>query len=287
VDHERFHDAALVLLGHGSTQNAESGAPVCQHAAELRRRHCFATVRAAFWKQEPRVATVLAELTAPRVFLVPLFISEGHFSDEIIPRALGFGETEQGGLLRVQRRGEQTLVYAKPVGTHQAMTGVLLARASGVVERFPFPRAPRPSDITLFIAGHGTERDQNSRQPIERQAEVIRALAVYAAVHAVFLEEEPRIGACYQLAQTKNIVVVPFFISDGLHAQEDIPVLLGEPERLVRERVQRGQPTWRNPTEKQGKLVWYAASIGTEPLLAEVILERVQEAARWGMARGQ
>ena len=36
---------------------------------------------------------------------------------------------------------------------------------------------------------------------------------------------------CHALAQTKNLVVVPFFISDGLHTQEDIPVLLGEPER--------------------------------------------------------
>ncbi len=68
-------------------------------------------------------------------------------------------------------------------------------------------------------------------KPIERQVELIRALKIYADVHAIFLEESPRIAECYSMAQTKNLVVVPFFISDGLHTQEDIPVLLGAPER--------------------------------------------------------
>jgi sirohydrochlorin cobaltochelatase len=94
------------------------------------------------------------------------------------------------------------------------------------------------------------------------------------------MEEEPRIGDCYTLAQTKNMVMVPFFISDGLHSYEDIPVMLGEPQRIVQERFKLGQPTWRNPTEKNGKRLWYSASIGNEPRLADVILERVQEAAR-------
>jgi hypothetical protein len=57
-------------------------------------------------------------------------------------------------------------------------------------------------------------------------------------------------------------------------------VLLGEPERIVKERLAAGQPTWRNPSERDGKRVWYASSVGTEPLLAEVILERVHEVAK-------
>ena len=77
--------------------------------------------------------------------------------------------------------------------------------------------------------------------------------------------------------------MVPFFISDGLHAIEDIPVLLGEPERLVKERLAVGQPTWRNPTEKNGKRVWYSPSVGTERLMADIIVERVREAAQSGV----
>jgi sirohydrochlorin cobaltochelatase len=268
---ENFSDAALVVLGHGTIKNDGSALPVIQHAVELRRRGMFAEVREAFWKQEPQVKQVLLEVKTPRVFIVPLFISEGYFSQELIPRELGL-DTE----FRLQTP-DFRLFYSRPVGTHDRMTDVILARAREVVAKHPFPRAPKPKDNTLFIAGHGTERNENSRKAIERQVELIRALQIYAAVHAVFMEETPRIAGCYALTQTRNLVVVPFFISDGLHTVEDIPVLLGETERIVQQRLGAGQPTWRNPTERHGKLVWYASAVGTEPLIAEVILERVRE----------
>jgi sirohydrochlorin cobaltochelatase len=81
------------------------------------------------------------------------------------------------------------------------------------------------------------------------------------------------------LAKTRHVVVVPFFISDGMHTQEDIPVLLGESKRTVQQRLAAGQGTWRNPTEHHGKLIWYASAVGTEPHIADVILERVREAS--------
>ena len=268
-------NAALVILGHGTTLNDQSAAPVLQHAAELRRRKLFGEVREAFWKQEPHIKSVLATLTAPQIFIVPFFISEGYFSTEIIPQELGFRFPDH---LKLKTQNSE-LFYCRPVGSHDLMTTVILARAKGVVEQFPFPRAPRPADTTLFIAGHGTGRNANSRLAVERQADHIRALNAYAAVSPIFMEEAPFIKGCHLAATTKNIVVVPFFISDGLHAVEDIPVLLGEPERFVKERHAAGQPTWRNPTERDGKRIWYSASVGTEPLLADVILERVREAA--------
>ncbi len=275
MKHDEFADATLIVLGHGTEQNADSAAPVYQHAAELRRRKVFAGVREAFWKQEPPIQNVLAELSSPRVFIVPLFISEGYFASEVIPRELGFAS----GLSTFNTQ-LSTWIYCKPVGSHDSMTGVILSRAREIVDKFPFPRAPRPAEITLFIAGHGTEKNENSRQPVDRQVELIRALNLYGGVHAIFLEENPRIPECYRLAQTKNLVVVPFFISDGLHAQEDIPVWLGEARAAVRQRLAAGQPTWRNPTEKDGKLVWYTPAIGSEPHLADVILERVREAQK-------
>jgi sirohydrochlorin cobaltochelatase len=273
VNGGNFSDAAMVVLGHGSTQNDGSAAPVYQHAAELRRRKIFAGVREAFWKQEPQIKKVLPEISAPRVFIVPLFISEGYFSSNVIPRELGFGPNSH---LLTPNSG---LYYCRPVGSHESMTEVILLRAKEIVGQFPFPRPPKPREITLFIAGHGTEKNENSRQAVERQTGLIRAMNLYAGVHAVYLEESPRIADCHALAQTKNLVVVPFFISDGLHTQEDIPVMLGEAQPVVRQRLAAGQPPWRNPTGLNGRLVWYAPAVGTEPHVADVILERVREAA--------
>ena len=276
MESDHFSDAALVVLGHGTTLNDQSAAPVRQHAAELRRRKIFVEVREAFWKQEPHIKKVLSEITAPHVFIVPLFISEGYFSTEVIPAELGFSFPDN---LKLKTKSSE-LHYCRPVGSHDLMTTVILARAKEVAEQFPFPRAPKPADTTLLIAGLRTEGNANSRKAIERQVKLIRGLKAYAAVGAAFMEEEPFIKDCWQNVPTKNIIVVPFFISDGLHVTEDIPVLLGEPEKIVKERLATGQPTWRNPTERDGKRIWYAPSVGTEPLLAEVILERAFETAR-------
>ena len=85
------------------------------------------------------------------------------------------------------------------------MTKVILSRADEVVKKFPFPRAPKNSDTTLFIAGHGTEKNENSRKAIERQVELIRAQKIYADVHAIFLEESPRIADCYSNSRKRKI----------------------------------------------------------------------------------
>jgi sirohydrochlorin cobaltochelatase len=274
---EEFSDSTLIVVGHGSTLNAESSAPTYQHATELGRRGVFAQVLEAFWKIEPGIAGVLRGAFTPRVFVVPLFISEGYFTEEVIPRELGL-PAHEGRYARVLRKGNQTIYYCGPVGTHDSMTRVLLERARDVVAKHPFPRNLSPGETALFIAGHGTSNNENSRKAIERQVELIRALNVYAEVHPAFMEESPRIPECYSMAHAKNIVMVPFFISDGLHSYEDIPVMLGEAKPVVQQRLKTGQPTWRNPTEKHGKLLWYAPSIGNEPHLADVILERVREA---------
>jgi sirohydrochlorin cobaltochelatase len=282
-----FSDAALVLFGHGTRLDPGSGAAVTQHANAMRRTGLFSEVREAFWKQEPRLLDVANVLSQRRVFFVPFFISEGYFCEQIIPAALGF-PTKEGTLARerVLRKEARIWLYCRPVGTHERMAAVLLDRARSIVREFPFPSAPAPEATTLFIAGHGSQQNEDSRRAVEQKAEVIRAMNEFAAVHAIFLEEDPGIAACYRLAKTRNLVVVPFFIGDGPHVRQDIPLMLGGPEKLLRERLARGAPPWRNPTEMQGKLVWYTRSVGTDPLLSEVVLARVHEAADRAGYRG-
>jgi sirohydrochlorin cobaltochelatase len=161
------------------------------------------------------------------------------------------------------------------------MTQALLNRASTVLAQNPKPDGHVPStrDTALVIAGHGTGNNENSRKAIENQVERIRALGHFAEVHPAFMEESPRIGDIYTMAQSEHVVMVPFFISDGLHSFEDIPVMLGATPEEVRTRFHDGKPTWINPTRNTGKWVWYSRSIGDEPGIADVILERARECA--------
>lgn len=280
MPNDDFSDAALVLVGHGSTVNTFSTVTTCQHAAELRRRKIFGQVLECFWLVEPRVHTVLERVSHARVFIIPLFLSEGCFTEEAIPAALGLKSEPSAPFPRVQRHGAQTIYYGRPLGDHPKLTDVILARARDVVARHPFPCAPALAETALFIAGHGADRSDTSRQNLDRQVEILRARNPFAEVHGVFLEDAPRLEECYALGRAGNFVIVPFFISDGLHTMEDFPVRLGDPRELVQARLQSGRATWRNPAEKHGKRVWLARCLGSEPLVADLILDRVRESSQ-------
>ncbi len=279
MEAESFRDAALVLAGHGSTLNAESADPVYRHADLLRERGEFAEVQECFWKLEPSFSGVLDQVVSRRVFVVPIFISEGYFTRQVLPRELGLSQGGQEDFPRIQEIGGRTVHYARPVGTHERMARVLARRATDILDRHPFPRRPADGEVSLFLAGHGTGEDSNSRRNVEDVAERLRREGRFADVQAVFMEEDPRIGDCYRMAPTPWVAMVPFFISDGLHSFEDIPVMLGEPQSRVSRRMEQGLPTWENPTRREGRTVWYTRSIGTDPGMTEVIRERVREIA--------
>jgi sirohydrochlorin cobaltochelatase len=277
----RFVQAELILAGHGSTQNPDSSRPVYQHAAELRRRGLFAHVSEAFWKQPPFLRDVWSQVRSSEVFVVPLMISDGYFTTEVIPHELGLIHNLPSPFARVQSLHGRTVRYTQPIGTHPRITALLLARAYEAL-------APRPGDgsvqaqpeaTSLFIAGHGTPRNKRSRQSVEHQVECIRASGAFAEVHAVFMEEKPYIGEVYQIARASDVVVVPFFVSDGLHVQEDIPALLGESQAIIQERLSRRLPVWSNPTHRAGKRIWFTAGVGTDPRLADLILDQVRNVA--------
>lgn len=278
--HTKVPDTALMILAHGTELNDDSAAAARAHVQTIQLRWMFEVVREAFWKQEPRPRVVLSELPQRRVVIVPFFLSEGYFCNSVIPKHLGLTDLDEASGVRSKPDPAQSLCYARALGADSRITAYILKRARDVVLQFPFPRPPKASETTLVLAGHGTERSKQSREAADQHAATIRGTGEYAAVHTVFLEEEPRIPEVYRLAQTRNIVVVPFFTSDGLHTREDIPMLLGEPERVVKERLAQGKPTWRNPTEKHGKLIWYSSALGSEPQIADLIVERAFAAMR-------
>jgi sirohydrochlorin cobaltochelatase len=101
----------------------------------------------------------------------------------------------------------------------------------------------------------------------------------------VYMEEAPLVSDWRKLTETPNVVVVPFFISDGLHSYEDIPRLLG----MVVDRGQPGSPPpataqgeifRQNPYVIDGRNLFYAASIGTDPGVVDIIIEQANAAAK-------
>ena len=278
----RTRDAALLIVAHGSTVNSDSSAPTLAHATEIRRRKVFADVECAFWKEEPslRDALFLFDPESIReVYVVPNFISEGYFTQTVVPR-----ELELSGRITKRSNG-QLWRYCEPVGNHPLMTELLLKRARDVA-----PDAA-PAETSLLIVAHGTDLNENSAVAAKRESEKIRALGKYAAVLNVYMEEAPLVSDWRNFTETPNVVVVPFFISDGLHSYEDIPRLLGIKERRLPSR--RKQPGGRlksrpslteifrrNPYRIDGRSLFYASSIGTDPGVVDIIIEQANATAK-------
>jgi sirohydrochlorin cobaltochelatase len=255
-------DSALIIVGHGSSQNPDSSTPSFDHADAITRRGLFGEVHCVFWKEEPSYRHLPHLLDREDVYIVPNFISEGYFTRTVIPR-----ELELDGPL-TQKSG-RTLRYCEPVGNHPRMTELLMHRAAEVAPGVP------PAETSLLIVGHGTNLNDNSAAAAKREVEKIAALGLYAEVFNTYMEEAPLISDWDQMTSQPNVVVVPFFISDGLHSYQDIPVLLGieqEPTAAASQRT-----IFRNnPYRIRNRTLYYASAIGTGPLFSELILDQVE-----------
>ena len=201
------------------------------------------------------------------VYVVPNFISEGYFTQTVIPR-----ELELEGAV-TQRMTGQIWKYCEPTGNHSSVTELLLQRA-----REAAPDA-QPHETALIIVGHGTGLNDNSAIAAKREVENIRQLGRYAEVLNAYMEEAPLVSDWVRLTSSPNVVVVPFFISDGLHSYEDIPVLLGieaAPAGSASARIAAGEVFRHNPHHLHGRALYYASAIGTEPRFAEIIIEQAK-----------
>ena len=259
--------SALILVGHGSTENPDSSEPTHRHADAIRSRGMFREVVSCYWKEDPSMREVWHMIDSPQVYVVPNFISEGYFTTEVIPRELGLDG-------RHTTRDGRSITYCDPVGLHPSMTRLLLARAAETGPGIP------PSESALLIVGHGTSLNTRSRQAIEDQVEIIRQSGPgFAEVLGTFMEEDPLIAEWDKHTSAPHVIVVPFFIADGLHSYQDIPVLLGM-EDQPGEAASKRPVFRRNPHHLRGRTLFYSAAVGTDPLMPEVILDQIHDAAK-------
>jgi sirohydrochlorin cobaltochelatase len=233
-------------------------------------------VKTGFWKEEPSLREVLRTVESDEVFVVPLFVSEGYFTEQVIPRELRLdgwdvSDWESDGLsadhvtLTATDVDGKRVHYCGPVGTHESMTDVIVRRAESVTEDPDVGEG-----FGLAVVGHGTERNENSAKAIYYHADRIAETGRFEEVQALFMDEEPEVDDVTDYFEAEDVVVVPLFIADGFHTQEDIPEDMG-----LTDDYRTGYDV---PAEVDGHRIWYAGAVGTEGLMADVILERAVEA---------
>ena len=248
---------ALIIVGHGSHLNEDSSLPVYEHAARIRETGEFDEVVECFWKEEPSMRHVFDTVESEEVYVVPAFISEGYFTQQVIPRELGL----EGP---VTRKGSKTIRYTGPLGTYEGMADVILERARDLLEGKEMSPGPR----ALVLLGHGTDLNKNSGGVIYWNAERIREREAYDLVEVGFLDQAPEIGEVVETAPAENVVLIPVFIAEGWHTRETIPEDLGL----------AGEVTVRPTAGSDNKTIFYGAPVGTHPSMSYLISARAREA---------
>ncbi|HET8654833.1 MAG TPA: CbiX/SirB N-terminal domain-containing protein, partial [Longimicrobiaceae bacterium] len=204
---------------------------------------------------EPSLRDALALMESDEVVVVPLFLAEGYFTREVVPRELGLDRPPAG--MRVR--------YCPPVGVHPRMAELILRRAVETCGLSPAEQR----DAALIVIGHGTDRNATSGDTVYRLTERLREESGFGAVECGFLDEDPRIEDVLAGVPHRRVVMVPFFVAEGWHSRTTIPRDLGLDGGLNR---------------RDGRQIWYTPAVGTLPELAEVVMELAREAGSGGVA---
>lgn len=234
---------ALVVAAHGSHVSPHTAEPAWQVVDALRRTGLWAEVTAAFWKEQPSFGTVLEGLAANEVTIVPLFSSEGYFSQQVLPAELN-------------PRPGQKVTITPALGNNHLLAHIVEEQLALALQQHSL----RPEQTAVVVVGHGTRRNNQSDNTTEKEAERLRQQHAFGQVLTAYLDQTPFIGEVYTATSLPNLVIVPFFIAAGMHTQEDIPEALAiEPTPNIIQLV-------------NGRQVVYTRPVGLEDELYQLVL---------------
>ncbi len=250
--------SALVLAAHGFRGNGADNAQVRACAAAIAADGLFDEVAVAFHCGEPTFATVLDNLEADDITVVPFFGGNGYFCDTVLPRELA-----------VNARFDQVrLRLTQPIGTHPEIIRISLARIADVLASFGLAER----DTALIVVGHGTRRHAKSRLATRTFAAAVGSRLAFRRVEAAFLDDDPGVREVCSKTDTRNVLAVPFLIGGGQHATIDIPIHLGLDQQAERGRLVHGHV--------DGRLIVCDIAVGEYPEMIDVCRDLVRPFAR-------
>lgn len=121
-------------------------------------------------------------------------------------------------------------------------------------------------NTAALLLGHGS-RAKEANDNMMKVAGLIAGKGVFATVEVAFLELCPPsipegIRACVDKG-AEHIIAVPYFLHSGVHVKRDLPIALQEEAKNY-----------------PGIRITFGGNIGFHPVLADIMLERLLEAAQ-------
>lgn len=208
---------ALLIAAHGERRDGAANEGVAGLAAILRGRGIAREVAAGFVKGEPPIPVSLRSLGDRHVIVYPLFLADGHFVRERLPRLLEAGVTEGA-----RRR----ITLLPPLGLDPLFPGVVASQAVAAAQT----RGLSPWQADMVLLAHGSRTDPGSRSAAERLAASLRLQLRFRSIRTALIEEPPSLAEAVS-DRRGPVLVIGLFAGEGMHAAADAPRLVAELDR--------------------------------------------------------
>lgn len=260
----------VLLLAHGSSSHPRPRLLVERRAREIESRGVAAEVGVGFLKESPSIESALAALEADVIYALPYFISEGYYTERVLPERLGIDplpveQWHQSGSVGQQVAvgdGHQTVVYSRPVGTQSVMASIIEDQVQAL---------PVTDPVTVVLVGHGTDEHAGSGDMVTAQAQRIDNKTNWT-VTTRYLDQEPTVDTLPKGIDTKTMVIVPAFVADGYHVRDTLAEAIG------------CGPAEGPDAHLESHRVWWTRSIGEHPAVTDVLVDQI-DVARSGVDR--
>jgi sirohydrochlorin cobaltochelatase len=200
---------ALLIAAHGDCGGPGGNVLASELARRARLSGRYSEVAIGYLRCSPTIEEAAASLKSNNISLFPLFMSNGYYVGEAIPKRLGLtnGVDALGREVRIQ----------EPLGLHPDLPNLLLTAATDAA----MGKTIDPKSATLLLVAHGSASSPDSSAAAQRICRQMADRNLFKAVELSFLEEEPFFVPTLQKSDRPTFVL-GLFAGEGMHGGDDI-----------------------------------------------------------------
>jgi len=251
----------IMIIGHGSRYNYNKW--IIEEQKKRLEERGFKNVYIGFNETTyPLVDDTLKEMVAngiDEVVAIPFFIASGLHITRDIPKKLGIPSGSEKATVNVSGKTVR-IRYERPFGNDPALAAILSER----IEELSIGDWNRG----IIVIGHGSRLPYN-KETIIFQANELKKRGYSNVAYAFNEFDEPTVEGAFNkmlLRGSREIIILPLFISMGAHLKHDIP-------RKIKLRDGIAEDAF--VYEGHSVTVKYAEPIGSDRRLTDIIAKKI------------
>jgi sirohydrochlorin ferrochelatase len=201
---------ALLIAAHGDCGGPGGNVLASELARRMRQAGRYREVAVGYLSCSPSIEEAAAHMASGTIILYPLFMSNGYYVSEAIPKRLGLSNDG------VDPLGRRVIIH-EPLGLHPELPQLLHSAAVDAAAG----KAVSPKSATLLLVAHGSAHAPHSATAAQRIRDWMAGRGVFAAVELAFLEEEPLFVPLLRNCPRPTFVL-GLFAGEGMHGGDDI-----------------------------------------------------------------